>query len=220
MIRRAMLLAAGKGERMRPLTERLPKPLLPVAGKPLIVWHLERLAAAGFGEVIINRSWLGEVLQQGVGDGTAYGLVIRWVDEGPEPLETAGGIRNALPFLGTAPFTVINADIYTDAAPPCELPAGRLAHLLLVPNPEHHPAGDFGLECGELRFTGPRRYTYSGMGCFSPALFAGLAPGKSPLRPVLDRALHAGEVTAEVLHGRWVDVGTPERLAALNAALA
>ena len=212
-----MLLAAGRGERMRPLTDHMPKPLLPVANKPLIVWHLQRLAAAGVSEVIINLSWQGEQLRAALGSGADFGLSIHWIDEGPKPLETAGGIRNALPLLGDAPFVVINADIFSDGLPPLILPTGRLAHLLLVPNPTQHPTGDFGLEAGELRLTGARRYTFSGMGIYSPALFSDLVPGRRPLRPVLDRALHAGLISAELFTGQWVDVGTPERLSALNA---
>ena len=220
MAPRAMLLAAGRGERMRPLTEHMPKPLLKVGNKPLIVWHLERLASAGISEVVINVSWCGEQLRSALGNGAAFGLSIQWVDEGPEPLETAGGIRNALPLLGEAPFMVINADIFTDGLPSLILPTDRLAHLLLVPNPIQHLAGDFGLEAGELRLTGARRYTFSGMGIYSPALFADLAPGRRPLRPVLDRALHAGLISATVFDGQWVDVGTPERLMSLNSTLA
>ena len=219
MIRRALLLAAGRGERMRPLTDSLPKPLLPVGGKPLIVWHLERLAAGGVREVAINTSWLGASLRSALGDGTGHGVAIRWFDEGPEPLETAGGIVNALGVFGDEPFAVINGDVWTDLPLPPAVPE-RLAHLVLVPNPLHHPRGDFGLECGELRHDGAIRYTFSGIATYRPALFAGLAPGKRALKPVLDRAAAAGVVTAEVYGGRWTDVGTPARLAELAAALA
>jgi len=219
-LRRAMLLAAGRGERMRPLTATVPKPLLEVGGKALIVWHLERLARGGVTEVAINISWLGEKLRAALGDGAGLGLRIAWFDEGPEPLETAGGIRNALAFFGAEPFAVINADVYTEMPLPPAAPApGRLAQLVLVPNPPQHPRGDFGLECGELRLDGPRRYTFSGIASYRPALFAGLSPGRRALKPVLDRAAHAGLVGAEVFRGRWADVGTPERLAALAASL-
>jgi MurNAc alpha-1-phosphate uridylyltransferase len=218
---RAMLLAAGRGERMRPLTATLPKPLLAAGGKPLIVWHLERLARGGVTVVAINVSWLGGQLRAALGDGRAFGLHIEWYDEGPEPLETAGGIRNALALFGDEPFAVVNGDVYTDLPLPPPAPApGRLAHLVLVPNPAEHPRGDFGLECGELRVDGARRYTFAGIASYRPALFAGLVPGRRPMRPVWDRAAHAGLVTAELYGGRWVDVGTPERLAALNASLA
>lgn len=216
-----MLLAAGRGERMRPLTATVPKPLLRVGGKPLIAWHLESLARGGVTLVAINTSWLGDRLRAALGDGAAFGLRIEWFDEGPEPLETAGGIRNALALFGDEPFAVINSDVYTDLPLPPPVPAaGRLAQLMLVPNPAQHPRGDFALECGELRIDGPQRYTFSGIATYRPALFAALAPGRRPLKPVLDRAAHAGLVGAELYHGRWVDVGTPERLAALDASLA
>lgn len=205
---------------MRPLTDHQPKPLLPVGGKPLIVWHLERLAAQGFRTIVINLSWLGDKLRAALGDGAAYGVRIEWIDEGPDALETAGGIRNALPWLGSAPFLVVNADVFTDVRFPRTLTPGYLAHLVLVPNPSQHPHGDFGLECGELRFTGVPRYTFAGVGIYSPALFESLPPGRRPLRPVLDRALQAGWVEASVWDGAWVDVGTPERLQALSERLA
>jgi N-acetyl-alpha-D-muramate 1-phosphate uridylyltransferase len=218
---RAMLLAAGRGERMRPLTMTTPKPLLRVGGKPLIVWHLESLARGGVTHVAINTSWLGAELRAALGDGSAFGLRIGWYNEEPEPLETAGGIRNALAFFGDQPFAVVNSDVYTDLPLPPAVPApGRLAHLMLVPNPAQHPRGDFALECGELRLEGLQRYTFAGIATYSPALFAALAPGRRALKPVLDRAAHAGLVSAELYSGRWVDVGTPERLAALDAALA
>ncbi len=220
-VRRALVLAAGRGERMRPLTDRVPKPLLPVAGRPLIVWHLAKLAAAGVREVAINTSWLGASLREALGDGAGHGIAIRWYDEGPVPLETAGGIVNALGVFGDEPFLVVNGDVWTELALPPAAPApDRLAHLVLVPNPLQHPRGDFGLECGELRQEGAVRFTFSGIATYRPALFAGLLPGRRALKPVLDRALAAGLVTGEVYRGRWTDVGTPERLAELNAALA
>lgn len=215
----ALILAAGRGERMRPLTLHTPKPLLAVGGKPLIVWHLERLVAAGVVRIAINTSWLAGHLHDALGDGSAFGVSIHWCDEGPEPLETAGGIRNALPLFGDRPFLVVNGDVWTTVPLPEAPGSGRHAHLVLVPNPPHHPLGDFGLECGELRCTGGKRYTFSGMAAYDPALFRRLAPGKRPLRPILDAAAWAGQVTAEVSTAPWVDVGTPERLAALNASL-
>ena len=219
--KRAMLLAAGRGLRMRPLTDSLPKALLPVGGKPLIAHHLERLAAGGVLDVAINTSWLGERLRAALGDGAHFGLRIHWFDEGPEPLEFAGGIRNALALFGDEPFAVISSDVYTELPlPPPAPPPGRLAHLLLVPNPAHHPAGDYAIECGELRLEGPRRATFAGIGSYRPALFRGLPPGRRGLRAVLDPAAHAGLVSAELCSGRWVDVGTPERLAQLAASLA
>ena len=216
---RALLLAAGRGERMRPLTLATPKPLLRVGGRSLIEWHLLRLAAAGVLDVAINTSWLAEKLHLAIGDGERFGVRIRWFDEGPEPLEAAGGIRNALPFFDGEPFLVVNADVWTTVALPPAPQAGRVAHLLLVPNPPQHPRGDFGLECGELRLTGPSRWTFSGVASYHPRLFEGLVPGRRSLRPVLDAAALAGLVTAEVATGDWVDVGTPQRLASLDAAL-
>jgi len=219
-VRRAMLLAAGRGERMRPLTDTTPKPLLPVAGKPMIEWHLERLARAGVREVAINTSWLGEALRSALGDGDRFGVSIGWFDEGPVPLDVAGGIVNALAFFRGEPFAVVNGDIASDYPLPPRAPeAGRLAHLVLVPNPPQHPRGDFGLECGELRFDGPRRLTYAGIASYEPAFFAGLPAGRRAWKPLIDRALGAGLVSAELFHGRWSDVGTPERLAAADAAL-
>ena len=218
---RALVLAAGRGERMRPLTDTTPKPLLRVGGRPLIVWHLEKLAAGGVREVAINTSWLGQALRAALGDGAAYGISIRWFDEGPVPLETAGGIRNALALFGGEPFAVVNGDVWTDLPLPPPAPApDRLAHLVLVPNPPQHPRGDFGIECGELRLTGPVRYTFSGIATYRPALFEALAPGRRPLQPILARAAAAGLATAELHGGRWADVGTPERLAQLDASLA
>jgi len=218
---RALVLAAGRGERMRPLTDTTPKPLLRVGGRPLIVWHLEKLAAGGVREVAINTSWLGQALRAALGDGAAYGISIRWFDEGPVPLETAGGIRNALALFGGEPFAVVNGDVWTDLPLPPPAPApDRLAHLVLVPNPPQHPRGDFGIECGELRLTGPVRYTFSGIATYRPALFEGLVPGRRPLQPILARAAAAGLATAELHGGRWADVGTPERLAQLDASLA
>jgi len=219
-IRRAIVLAAGRGERMRPLTLTTPKPLLQVHGTPLIVHHLRRLAAAGVEDVAVNVSWLKEHFAPALGDGAAFGLRIRYFDEGPEPLDVGGGILNALDFFGDEPFAVVNGDVYSDFALPPPAPAdGMLGHLVLVPNPTQHPRGDFGLECAELRLSGAHRYTYSGLATLHPRLFAGLAPGVRPLKPLLDRALTAGRLSAEVYRGIWNDVGTPERLAALNARI-
>jgi MurNAc alpha-1-phosphate uridylyltransferase len=215
-----MVLAAGRGERLRPLTLTVPKPLLPVGGKPLIVWHIEKLAAHGVTELAINLSWLAAKLRDALGDGSALGVRIRWFDEGPEPLDVAGGIRNALDFFAGEPFAAVNADIWTEyALPPPEPAPGRLAHLVLVSNPAEHPAGDFGLECGEARITGAERYTFSGIACYRPELFAPLAPGRAKLRPLLDSAMHAGRVSAELFGGTWTDVGTPDRYSDLQQAL-
>jgi len=217
---KAMLLAAGRGERMRPITDSLPKPLVRVGGKPLIAWHLAALARAGIREVLINLSWLGEQVRATLGDGRDYGVAIRYSDEGPVPLETGGGIFNAVPLLGPGPFLVINADIWTDidfAALALEERAH--ARLLLIPNPPHHPRGDFGLEGDRVVSRDTDRYTYSGVGVYRPEFFGGCTPGRFPLLPLLNRAIAAGLVRAQVHRGEWCDVGTPERLASLDARL-
>jgi MurNAc alpha-1-phosphate uridylyltransferase len=214
---KAMLLAAGRGERLRPLTDRQPKPLLLVRGKPLIVWHLEALARAGIAEVVINLSWLGEQLRARLGSGSDWGLHIEYSDEGPEPLETGGGIFRALPLLGPAPFLLVNGDVFTGYDLGRLVPEpGAQAHLVVVPNPPHHPAGDFGLEQGLLSLSGSPTYTYAGIGLFTPKLFEGCRDGKFPLLPLLHRAISAGQLRGELYTGPWVDVGSPERLAALN----
>jgi len=248
---RALVFAAGRGERMRPLTEHTPKPLLIAGGKPLIVWHLEKLAALGVREVVINTSWLAERFAPVLGDGSAWGLRLHYVFEGSEPLETGGGMLNALPLLGDAPFLAIAADVWTDvdfAALPRE-PAG-LAHLLMVPNPEHHGSGDFVLgDDSRLRLAdavgasavasatpvAPVRalpaLTFSGIGVYRREFLdrwrdaVGAAPGadqtppRFKLRPLFDAAIARGALTGQHHHGRWADVGTPERLAALDRSL-
>ncbi|MDA0275555.1 MAG: nucleotidyltransferase family protein [Proteobacteria bacterium] len=220
---KAMLLAAGRGERMRPQTDTLPKPLLEAGGKPLLAWHLERLAAAGFREVVINVSWLGERIVERFGDGADYGLAIAWSRESPAPLETAGGIAAARPLLGETPFLLVNADVYAD----CDLARlaavrldDALAHLVLVPNPEHHPHGDFSLAGGIVGEALAPRYTYAGIAVLSPRIVAGVAPGaRAPLGPLLHRAAADGCATGELHAGTWCDVGTPQRLSALDANL-
>jgi MurNAc alpha-1-phosphate uridylyltransferase len=221
-----MILAAGRGERMRPLTDTCPKPLLPAGGQPLIVHHLQRLAAAGITEVVINHAHLGAMIESALGDGQRWGLHIAYSPEA-SALETAGGIRTALPLLGEAPFLVINGDVFCDA----ELPAlmararmleatGDLAHLLLVDNPPHHPAGDFALAHGRARDAGTPRLTFAGIGAYHPALFAGLAPGeRAPLGPLLRAAMAQDRVGAHHHAGLWMDIGTPERLAELDRLL-
>jgi MurNAc alpha-1-phosphate uridylyltransferase len=215
---RAMLLAAGRGERMRPITDSTPKPLVRVGDRPLIAWHLAALARAGIREVVINLSWLGHQVRTTLGDGRDYGVSITYSDEGPVPLETGGGIFRAVPLLGPGPFLVVNADIWTDidfAAVALEEHAH--ARLLLIPNPPHHPRGDFGLE-GDLVVTRDTdRYTYSGVGMYRPEFFAGCTPGRFPLLPLLNRAIAAGLVRGQVHRGEWCDVGTVERLASLDA---
>lgn len=223
----AMILAAGRGERMRPLTDTCPKPLLRAGGRPLIVWHLERLAAAGVREVVINHAWLGHEIERVLGDGSAWGLSIRYSPEG-RALETAGGIANALPLLGEAPFLVVNGDVWCDWDPrragpiAAQLDAcGWDAWCVLVDNPEHHPDGDFTLSCGRLTDTpGAPRLTFAGIGLYRPALFAGIARGTpAKLAPLLRGAAAARRAGAERHLGRWVDVGTPQRLADLDASL-
>jgi len=213
-----MILAAGRGERMRPLTATVPKPLLEVAGETLLERHLVRLAAAGFHEIVINVSHLGHLIEARLGDGRAWDVDIRYSREPGAPLETAGGIRRALPLLGADPFLVVNADIWTDY-PFAALAARRASvHLVLVPNPAHHPAGDFDLEDDAVRRRpGGGAWTYAGIGVYAPDFFAGLADGPAPLAPLLFAACARGEVSGEVYPGRWLDIGTPERLATARA---
>ncbi|MBE0622933.1 MAG: nucleotidyltransferase family protein [Burkholderiales bacterium] len=219
---KAMILAAGRGVRMRPLTDTRPKSLLAVGGKPLIVWHLEKLAHAGFTEAVINHAHLGHMIEAELGDGSPFGINIRYSPE-PEALETAGGIARALHMLGEKPFLVINADIYSDYdfATLAGLDLGdRLAHLVLVDNPPQHPRGDFALEAGSVRESGERLLTFSGIGVYAPRLFAGIPPNaKVPLAPLLRKAMAAERVSGEHYLGRWHDIGTAERLQALDAEL-
>lgn len=218
---KAMILAAGRGERMRPLTDTCPKPLLWVAGKPLIAHHIEKLVAAGVDDIIVNAAWLSERLIDYLGDGSRFGVRIHVSCE-HQALETAGGIRQALPLLGDRPFILVNGDVWTDylfGDLPPTLANNVLAHLVLVPNPQHHPSGDFALSGrGMLDLHASPRYTYAGLALMSPRLFAGLPEGRAPLAPLL-RA-QSDQVSGEVFRGRWCDVGTPERLAQLDARLA
>lgn len=221
---KALIFAAGKGERMRPLTLHTPKPLLPVAGKPLIEWHLEKLAACGVREVVINTSWLAECFAPALGDGSRWGLQLHFSHEGSEPLETGGGMLHALPWLGNAPFVLVNGDIWTDydfARLPRE-PAG-LAHLVLVDPPEFAPDGDFCLtQNGRLSNAQGQRLTYAGLGVYRPEILQGwqpLAP-RFKLAPILTAHIAQGQITGEHHRGRWTDVGTPQRLTELDAALA
>lgn len=217
---KVMLLAAGRGERMRPLTDTTPKPLLKAGPRTLIEHHLHALAAAGHRDIVINVAWLGEQIQRLVGDGRRYGVSVQYSEEPYPPLETAGGIVQALPLLGAAPFAVINADIWTDY-PFTRLPTqieGQ-AHLILVDNPEHHRQGDFALANHFVLSEGETRYTYSGMGVYHPRMFASLAPGRRPLAPLLREAMKQQQVTGEHYPGCWHDIGTPERLAELDAQL-
>ena len=217
---KAMVLAAGRGERMRPLTDTIPRPLLPVAGKPLIAYHLESLARAGFREVVINLSWLGERIRAALGDGRDFGVRITYSDEGPVPYETGGGILNALPLLGPEPFLVVNGDTWTDIDfASLTLGPDADARLVLVPNPPHHPRGDFGLEGDLVVERDTDRFTYSGVGVFHPEFFAGCEPGRFPLLPLLRRAIAARRLRGQLHRGEWLDVGSPERLAALEERL-
>lgn len=221
---KVMLLAAGRGNRMRPLTDHTPKPLLAVGGRPLIVWQLQRLAAAGFRDVVINLHHLGDQIADSLGDGADLGLRIRYSRES-ELLETAGGIIQALPLLGESPFLLVNADIWSDidfGRLPARLRHDADAHLVLVPNAAHHPGGDFGLDAaGRLvaRTAGSAAYTYSGVALMRPRLFEGYSGGERALLPVLERAIRGARLSGEIHHGQWQDIGTPERLQALRQLL-
>lgn len=218
---KAMILAAGKGERLRPLTLHTPKPLVRVAGVPLIEYHVRALAAAGFTELVINHAWLGQQIEDYLGDGERFGVRIAYSAEG-EPLETGGGIFKALPLLGDQPFVLVNGDIFTDY-PFAQLrrPLSGLAHLVLVANPTHHAGGDFCLQGGQVSDAqaGEGNLTYSGLAVLSPALFAECQPGAFKLAPLLRQAMAAGQVSGEQFAGCWVDVGTHERLAEVERLL-
>ena len=220
-----MILAAGRGERMRPHTDSLPKPLLPVGGKPLIEHHLANLRAAGVRDVVINLGWLGEKIREAVGDGSRFGVRARYSEEGWPALESGGGIFHALPLLGEAPFVVVNGDVFSDY--PLErlvqraraLPAGVLAHLVLVPNPAHNVRGDFALLDGRLDNREDGRHTFSGLSVHTPAFFAGCQPGHFPLLPLWRAHAQRHALGGELYEGRWSDVGTPQRLADLEQSL-
>lgn len=229
---KALIFAAGLGERMRPLTDTTPKPLLPVAGKPLIEWHLEKLAAIGIDEVVVNTSWLAEQFPRALGDGARWNLRIRYSYEGATPLETGGGMLHALPLLGEEPFLLVNGDVWTDydfARLPRE-PQG-LAHLVMVDCPPQATHGDFALDAaGFVRSDGEHRLTYAGLGVYRPQLFDGWrghnrdagadeSPPRFRLAPILRAHMANDAITGEHHRGRWTDVGTPERLAALDAQL-
>ena len=219
---KAMILAAGMGNRMRPLTLHTPKPLLEVGGKPLIVWHIEKLQKMGVQEIVINTAWLGEKLADALGDGSQFGVKILWSHEG-EGLETAGGIINALPLLGNEPFILVNGDVWTtmDFAPLLNVQLqDDLAHLVLVENPVQHPQGDFTLAATKAytfeQARSGENLTYSGVAVMHPQMFNGLESGKRPLAPLLKQAMQQEKISAQKLQGVWVDVGTPERLNALD----
>lgn len=234
---KAMILAAGRGERMRPLTDHCPKPLLQVGGRSLLEWHLLALARAGVREVVINLAWQGAMIPAALGDGSRFGVRIAYSDEHEHALETAGGIIQALPLLGEAPFLVINGDIWTDfdyARPP-RLDAEAQGSLILVPNPPQHPRGDFALlprregeaeadilaDPAALESAGaPQRFTFSGIAVYRSEFFAGVAAGRQPLLPLLRRAAAAGRLRGRLYQGLWSDVGTPDRLQELDERLA
>jgi MurNAc alpha-1-phosphate uridylyltransferase len=220
MIERALIFAAGRGERMRPLSDATPKPLLHAGGKRLIEWHLENLTAAGVRKVVINTSHLADQFPAALGDGARWNLRIDYSHEGPEPLETGGGMQRALPLLGAAPFIAVNGDVWTDfrfSTLPQD-PRG-LAHLVLVDNPVHHPRGDFALRGGFVLDEEEERLTFAGVGVYRPELLAAQAPGRYSVVPLLRSAMRAGRVGGEHFRGTWSDVGTPQRLAALDADL-
>lgn len=230
---RALIFAAGKGERMRPLTDSMPKPLLVVGGKPLIEWHLEKLAAAGIAEVVINIAWLADRFEPALGDGSRWGLRLHYSYEGAEPLETGGGMLQALHWLGDEPFLAVNGDIWCDhdfASLPTQPPG--LVHLVMVDNPVQHPGGDFALDDeGRLHSEGESRLTFAGIGVYrrelldgwrgivGDALGANETPPRFKLAPLLRAAMRSGRATGEHHRGRWTDVGTPERLTQLDRQL-
>lgn len=218
---RAMILAAGRGERMRPLTDHLPKPLLAVAGKPLIVHHIEALERAGIQDIVINHAWLGALIEQQLGDGSQFGVRLRYSAEGETGLETAGGIKKALPLLGDEPFLVVNGDVLTDinfTELKNALPPNMLAHLVLVPNPPQHPGGDFGFDetTASVTSQSAQQFTFSGIALYRPAFFADVPDGKQKLAPFLRKAMAELQVSGELHTGFWADIGTPERLAAAD----
>ena len=216
-----MILAAGLGNRMRPLTDHTPKPLLEVGGIPLIVWHIENLYHFGFREIVINIAHLGYKIEQYLGDGSEWGVHITYSDEQEEgALESAGGIIKALPLLGDDTFLVVNGDIWCDYVfdPEFELAQGVLAHLILVPNPAHNPEGDFALRDQKV-IVGGGRYTFSGIGYYHPDLFRNHPYGKQALAPILREAMRDSRVSGQLYEGEWRDVGTPERLTEINRHL-
>ena len=213
----AMILAAGHGERLRPLTETTPKALVEVRGRSLLERHLDSLKAAGIETVVINLGWLGEMIADRIGSGHAYGLNVVYSQEGENILETGGGIHRALPMLGREPFLVVNADVYTDMPlPPAGLAETDVGHLVLVPRPAHKPQGDFDLQDGRVCESRNAAHTFSGVAVYRPEFFAGCEPGRFPLAPMLKAAAREGRLAGSLYEGLWEDVGAPERLADLN----
>ena len=214
-----MILAAGRGDRMRPLTDHKPKPLLEVGGKPLIQWHIENLKKSGFEDIVINIAWLGDLIPLALGDGSKHGVNLYYSDEQQEgALETAGGIIKALPLLGGEPFLVVNGDVWCDFSYSNINPLQNndLAHLVLVNNPEHNPKGDFALKAARLSETGNDKYTFSGIGYYHADLFKNLEQGKRPLAPLLREKMREDKISGEHFTGDWRDIGTPERLLELD----
>jgi len=210
---RAMILAAGRGARLRPLTDRMPKPLVPIDGKPLIEYHVEALASAGFQHIVINQGHLGDMLPAALGNGDRWGVNIQWSDEQPEALETGGGIHRALPLLGRGPFLVVNGDIWTDY-PFARLRAVKCdyAHLVMVPNPPHNPAGDFALRNAVIREEGPEKLTFAGIAVYHPRILSACEPGRFSMVPLMLRAMNEHLVTGETWKGSWSDIGSRQRL--------
>ena len=219
---KAMILAAGRGSRMRPLTDNIPKPLLKVGGKSLIVWHIERLVEAGFKELVINHAYLGQKIEESLGDGACWGVNIAYSAE-ETALETAGGIANALPLLGDEPFLVVNGDVYSElnfSTLKQVLNTGNLAHLVMVDNPPQHPLGDFALQDEKLIADGEEKLTFSGVGVYSPVFFNDIVRGEAAkLAPLLKAAMANGLVTGEHYQGIWHDIGTPDRLEKIDVML-
>ncbi|MFA6192785.1 MAG: nucleotidyltransferase family protein [Sulfurimonas sp.] len=215
---KAMILAAGRGERMRPLTDALPKPLLKVRGKPLIVWHIEKLASCGFKEIIINIAHLGYKIPELLGDGRAWGIEIKYSDEQNEgALESGGGIIKALPLLGREPFLVVNGDVFCDYQFDANFELhNKLAHLILVPNPDHNSQGDFGLKDFSVLNNSLTNYTFSGIGYYNPEIFDKIYYGKCALAPIIRDAIDKEKVSGELYDGIWHDIGTPQRLQFIN----
>jgi len=214
---RAMILAAGRGERLRPLTDEVPKSLVEVRGETLLERHLRNVQGAGIRTVVINLGWLGARIVERVGSGEQYGLEVIYSDEGKNILETGGGIHKALPQLGDEPFLVMNADIYTEMpVPAVELAADHMGHLVLVPTPEYREHGDFDIENGLIRNGERARHTFSGVAVYRPEFFEGCEAGRFPLAPMLREAADNRQLSGSLYEGRWADVGTPERLAALQ----
>lgn len=219
---RAMILAAGRGERMRPLTDAIPKPLLQVAGKPLIQYHIDALAAAGVRDIVVNLAWKGSLLRDAIGDGRKFGMTLHYSDEGSQALETGGGIVNALPLLGNEPFVVVSGDIWTRfpfGSLASRLAANDLAHLVLVPNPDFHTRGDFSLDGARVGNDASNRFTYGNIGLFRPSFFEGCSPGRFPLSPIMRQRIEEGRVSGELYEGPWRNIGTPTQLAELDREL-